>query len=165
MAIAIGDEAPDAELVGTGYERVKLSSFRGRRIALVFYPFSFTSVCTAELCSLRDDYGAFEDAGLQVVAVSCDSPGVQRAWREQQGYQFPLLSDFWPHGAAARAYGVFNEDMGHAKRATFIIDEGGIVVDQFGTDELRTPRAPERYTEALAKLSSSGASGSSASAG
>jgi peroxiredoxin len=155
MTVEIGDQAPDFELVDPGYQRVKLSDYRGRRVALVLYPYSFTSVCTAELCSLRDDYGKFEAAGLQVIAVSCDSPGVQRAWREQQGYQFPLLSDFWPHGEAARRYGVFNPDLGHAKRATFIIDEAGTVVDRFGTDELRTPRPPERYDEAIDRLAPS----------
>jgi peroxiredoxin len=156
MAVDVGDEAPDFELVDTGYKRVKLSDFRGRRVALVFYPYSFTGVCTAELCALRDDYGKFESAGLQVIAVSCDSPGVQRAWREQQSYQFPLLSDFWPHGAAARSYGVFNDDLGYAKRSTFVIDEAGIVVDRFGTEELRTPRQPERYDEAMSRLSPQG---------
>jgi peroxiredoxin len=152
MDIEVGDKAPDFELVDTSFNRVKLSDSRGRRVALVFYPFSFTRVCTDELCALRDDYAKFEAAGLQVMAVSCDSPGVQRAWREQKGYQFPLLSDFWPHGAAARRYGVFDENLGYARRTTFVIDEAGTVVDRFGTDELRTPRPPERYDDALDRL-------------
>ncbi|MGH9118849.1 MAG: peroxiredoxin [Acidimicrobiales bacterium] len=152
MAIEIGDEAPDFDLVGPNFKPVRLSDFRGTPVALVFYPFSFTSVCGAELCRLRDDYAKFENAGLQVLAVSCDAPGAQRAWSEQQNYQFPLLSDFWPHGAAARRYGVFDDGLGYAKRATFFIDESGRVVDRFGSDELRTPRAPERYDEALTRL-------------
>jgi peroxiredoxin len=153
MAIEIGDEAPDFELPDPSYARVKLSDLRGAPVALVFYPFSFTSVCGGELCQLRDDYSKFEDAGLQVVAVSCDSPGVQRAWTQQQAFQFPLLSDFWPHGEVAKRYGVFDEALGSARRSTFIIDGSGKVVDTFGTNELRTPRKPERYDEALEKLS------------
>ena len=119
MAIEIGDKAPDVELVGPDFKRVRLSEFLGAPVALVFYPFSFTSVCGAELCQLRDDYAKYESAGLKIVAVSCDAPGVQRAWAEQQGFQFPLLSDFWPHGAAARRYGVFDDDLGCSRRTTF----------------------------------------------
>jgi peroxiredoxin len=118
----------------------------------VFYPFTFTGVCEGELCRIRDDFSQFEAAGVQVVAVSCDSRHAQRVWGEQQGYQFPFLSDFWPHGDAAKAYGIFNDALGCAMRASFLIDAAGVVVDTFATDDLGTPREAARYDEALAKL-------------
>ncbi|HEX9995370.1 MAG TPA: peroxiredoxin [Acidimicrobiales bacterium] len=151
--IEVGQEAPDFELPSTAGGPVRLSSFRGDRpVVVVFYPFTFTRVCQGELCQLRDDFAPFESAGVQVLAVSCDPGPSQRKWAEEQGYQFPVLSDFWPHGAVARAYGVFNEALGCANRATFVVDRDGRVVDVFGTDTLGTPREHERYGEALAKL-------------
>ena len=121
-------------------------------VALHFYPFTFTGVCEGELCRIRDDYRDFEQAGVQVLAVSCDSRHSQRVWAEQQGFTFPVLSDFWPHGAVAKEYGVFNEQLGCAIRATFLIDKKGIVVDEFQSDSLGTARDPERYSAARAKL-------------
>jgi mycoredoxin-dependent peroxiredoxin len=150
--IDIGDEAPDFELRDQARQPVKLSDLRGRPVALVFYPFSFTSVCTGELCQLRDDYAMFVDAGVQVLAVSCDSSPVQKAFADQEGYTFPVLADYWPHGEVARRYGVFDDTLGCATRATFVIDGTGVVVDRFTSDELRTPRPPARYEEAIAKL-------------
>jgi peroxiredoxin len=153
MAVEIGEEAPDFELKDQNGEAVRLSDFRDKSaVALVFYPFTFTGVCEGELCSLRDDYSRFEGAGLQVLAVSCDSRHAQRVWSEQQGYQFPVLSDFWPHGEVARAYSVFNEALGCANRATFIIDKDGKVVDTFASGDLGTPREQARYEDALAKI-------------
>jgi peroxiredoxin len=152
MAVEIGKEAPDFELKDQHGNAVRLSARRGRNVAVVFYPFTFTSVCEGELCQLRDDLSEFEDAGTDVLAVSCDSPFSQRVWAEQKGYQFPVLSDFWPHGEVARTYGAFNEDIGCANRATFIIDKDGKVVDTFATDSLRTPRDPARYRDALKAL-------------
>ena len=153
MTIEIGEEAPDFELKDHNGDVVKLSSFRGNQaVALVFYPFTFTGVCEGELCALRDDFSQFESAGVQVLAVSCDSRHSQRVWAEQKGYQFPVLSDFWPHGQVAKAYGVFNEALGCANRATFVIDKTGTVVDTFASGELATPREQSSYKTALTKL-------------
>ena len=153
MAAAIGDTAPEFTLKDQNGNDVSLAAFRGdKAVALVFYPFTFTGVCEGELCRLRDDFSEFEQAGVQVLAISCDSRHAQRVWAEQQGYNFPVLSDFWPHGATARAYGVFNEDLGCAIRATFVIGTDGVIVDEFRTDSLGEARAATRYTEALAKL-------------
>lgn len=152
MSIEIGQPAPDFALKNAANEVSTLSDFAGKPLLLVFYPFTFTGVCEGELCRIRDDFKVFEDAGVQVVAVSCDSRHAQRVWGEQQNYQFPFLSDFWPHGAAAKAYGIFNDTAGCANRASFLVDAAGTVVDTFSTDDLGTPREPERYTEALAKL-------------
>lgn len=153
MAVEIGQQAPDFELKDQQNEPVKLSSFRGEKpVLLVFYPFTFSSVCETEMCRLRDDYRKFEEAGVQVIAISCDHRHPQRVWSEQQGFGFPVLSDFWPHGEVAKAYGVFNEALGCANRATFLIGTDGAVIDTFASDELTTPREAERYDEALAKL-------------
>jgi peroxiredoxin len=153
MPAEIGQPAPEFTLKDQNGNDVALADFRDTKaVALVFYPFTFTGVCEGELCRLRDDYSQFEEAGVQVLAVSCDSRHAQRVWAEQQGYTFPVLSDFWPHGAVARAYGVFNEELGCAIRATFVIGRDGVIVDEFRTESLGEARAASRYTEALAKL-------------
>ncbi len=153
MAVTTGDEAPDFELKDQDGNDVRLSSFRGEKaVALVFYPFTFTGVCEGELCELRDDIADYEAAGVQVLAVSCDSRFAQSQWAEQKGWTFPVLSDFWPHGEVARAYGVFDEAIGCAIRATFVIGRDGTVVDTFSTDSLGTAREKGRYQEALAKV-------------
>ncbi|MCU1454444.1 MAG: Peroxiredoxin [Acidimicrobiales bacterium] len=153
MPIEPGEEAPDFELKDQGGNAVRLSSFRGdKAVALVFYPFTFTGVCEGELCALRDDVAQYEAAGVQLLALSCDSVPAQKVWAEQKGWTFPVLSDFWPHGEVARAYGVFDETRGCAIRATFLVGLDGTVVDAFSTDNLGTAREKSRYDEALAKL-------------
>lgn len=150
--VDIGQPAPDFTLNGTDKKAHTLSELAGTPVLLVFHPFSFTSICEDELCRLRDDHAQFEEAGVQVFALSCDAAPAQAQWAEQQGWGFPVLSDFWPHGAVAKAYDVFNEDRGCANRATFLVGPDGTILDQFGTDSLGTPREAERYAEALAKL-------------
>ena len=110
MPVETGQEAPDFTLKDQDGNDVTLSSFRGsQNVVIVFYPFTFTGVCEGELCSLRDDLSEFDAVKAQVLAISCDSRHAQKQWATQQGFTFPVLSDFWPHGAVARAYGVFNE--------------------------------------------------------
>jgi len=126
--LSVGETAPDFELKNQYGELVKLSSFKGEKnVVLLFIPFAFTGTCTGELCAIRDDLAAFQNDNVQVLAVSCDSPFTQKMFAEQEGYKFPVLADFWPHGAAAQAYGIFNEDLGCAMRGTFIIDKEGII--------------------------------------
>ena len=128
MTIAIGQEAPDFELVNQNGEKVKLSSFRGsKNVVVVFFPFAFTGTCTGELCALRDDLSVFQNEKVQLLAISCDAMFTQKVFAEKEGYQLPLLSGFWPHGATAQKYGVFNSERGLALRGTFIIDKQGIV--------------------------------------
>jgi len=153
MTLSAGTEAPDFTLKDQNGNDVQLASFRGEKnVALVFYPFTFTGVCQGELCSLRDDLSEYERAGVQVLALSCDSRHSQKQWSEQQGFTFPVLSDFWPHGAVARAYDVFNEQLGCANRATFVIDKQGVIADVFESPNLGTPRDKAAYEAALAKL-------------
>jgi peroxiredoxin len=128
MTVEVGSEAPDFTLNDYNKQPVQLSSFRGDKpVLLVFYPFAFSGICTGELCQLRDEFADYDNKGVQVLGVSVDTPFSLKAWAEKEGYQFPLLSDFWPHGDVARAYGVFNEDAGLAVRGTFLIDKDGVV--------------------------------------
>jgi peroxiredoxin len=153
MTLAAGTEAPDFTLKDQDGNDVALSSYRGNQnVVVVFYPFTFTGVCQGELCSLRDDLSEFESANAQVLAISCDSRHSQKIWAEQQGFKFPVLSDFWPHGAVSRAYDVFNEQLGAANRATFVIDKHGVIADVFESPNLGTPREKAEYEAALAKL-------------
>jgi peroxiredoxin len=153
MSIEVGDQAPEFDLPSSTGGTVTLSSFRGQKnVALVFYPFTFTGVCHGELCELRDDLRSFEDAAVQVLAVSCDSVHSQRRWAEEEGFGFPVLSDFWPHGQVAKAYGVFNETLGCANRQTFVIDKEGTIVATFASADLRTPRQRAEYRAALDKV-------------
>ena len=126
--LSVGQIAPDFELKDQHGAKVKLSSFKGEKnVVLLFIPFSFTGTCTGELCAIRDDLTAFQNDNVQVLAISCDSMHSQRIFAEQEGYSFPVLSDFWPHGEASKAYGIFNEDIGCAMRGTFIIDKEGVI--------------------------------------
>ncbi|MFJ8493604.1 peroxiredoxin [Streptomyces sp. NPDC094038] len=128
MAIQVGDKAPDFELKDNHGRAVKLSDFRGEKnVVVLFYPFAFTGVCTGELCELRDNLPKFEDRDTQLLAVSNDSVHTLRVFAEQEGLEYPLLSDFWPHGETSRAYGVFDEAKGCAVRGTFVIDKEGVV--------------------------------------
>ncbi|MFD5050713.1 peroxiredoxin [Streptomyces tendae] len=128
MTLQVGDKAPDFELKDNHGATVRLSEFRGRKnVVLIFYPFAFTGVCTGELCEVRDNLPQFSDRDTQVLAVSNDSIHTLRVFAEQEGLEYPLLSDFWPHGNVSRDYGVFDEDKGCAVRGTFVIDQEGVV--------------------------------------
>ncbi|HEX5995076.1 MAG TPA: peroxiredoxin [Jiangellales bacterium] len=120
---AVGSAAPDFELRDQHGASVRLADLLDRYLVLVFFPFAFTGVCTDELRELRGGVGA--DAG--VVAVSCDSKFTLRAYGDANEIDYPLLSDFWPHGDVARRYGVFDEARGCALRGTFVIDTSGVI--------------------------------------
>jgi peroxiredoxin len=129
MAIETGSEAPDFDLEVTAAARVRLADFRGRRnVLLVFHPFAFTPVCEEEARDLQENLPSFESAETDVILVSCDSSAARQAWKEKLGLTYTLASDFWPHGDAARAYGVFDEERGAPVRGTFLIDKSGVVV-------------------------------------
>jgi mycoredoxin-dependent peroxiredoxin len=129
MAVEIGDEAPDFELPDQHGTPVKLSSFRGtKNVVLVFYPLAFSPVCSGELCALREDFPeATDQDDVELLTVSVDSMYTHRAWADAENFQFSLLADFWPHGAVAKQYGVFDEARGLATRGTFVIDKTGVV--------------------------------------
>jgi mycoredoxin-dependent peroxiredoxin len=128
MTLEIGRAAPGLALRDQHGQTVRLSDFAGRQsVALVFYPFAFSRVCTGELCELRDNPEVFADRNVQVIGLSCDPMHSLRAWAEAEKYDFPLLSDFWPHGESARAYGVFDERTGSSRRGTFLVDTAGVL--------------------------------------
>jgi peroxiredoxin (alkyl hydroperoxide reductase subunit C) len=152
MALEVGQTAADFTLKDEHGQTVRLSDFRGEKsVAVVFYPFAFSGICTGELCEIRDNLSIFADDNVQVLAVSSDAIFTLRAWSESEKYTFPLLSDFWPHGAVSQQYGVFNEITGTPVRGTFLIDTEGIlrwsVVNGLG--EARPLAA---YREAIAAL-------------
>jgi mycoredoxin-dependent peroxiredoxin len=128
MTVEVGDQAPDFELKDQHGTPVKLSGFRGEKdVVLVFYPLAFSGVCTSELCSIRDDFPEVTRDDVELLAISVDSTFALRTWADRDHFGFSLLSDFWPHGAVAKSYGVFDENMGVALRGTFIIDKTGVV--------------------------------------
>jgi mycoredoxin-dependent peroxiredoxin len=152
MAVEVGDTAPDFELKDQHGAPVKLSDFRGtKNVVLVFYPLAFSGVCTGELCAIRDELPTFGGDDVQVLAVSVDSMFAHRAWSEQEGYQFPLLSDFWPHGDVAKTYGIFDENLGLATRGTFIIDTTGVVRWKV-VNAIPDARDLDEYRKALAGM-------------
>lgn len=128
MTLENGNPAPDFKLRDQHGATVTLSSYQGKQaVVLMFYPYAFSSVCTGELCAVRDSLPAFESDDVQVLAVSCDPMFSLKAFAEQDGLEFPLLSDFWPHGDVASSYGVFNAEHGCADRSTFIVDKQGVL--------------------------------------
>ena len=148
----VGQEAPDFELPDQHGQKVRLSEFRGRKnVVLVFYPFAFTPTCTGELCALRDERASFENDNVQVLAISCDPTPSLRVFAERAGVEYPLLSDFWPHGEVARAYGVFLEARGMATRGTFLVDREGIIRWSV-VNSPADARSTEAYAKALAEL-------------
>ena len=129
MAIRTGDRAPELDLEVERGQRVRLSDFHGRsNVLLVFHPWAFTPVCEEEARDLQANLASFRAAETEVVFVSCDPPHARQAWKEQIGAEYLFASDFWPHGAAARAYGVFDEARGCTTRGTFLIGKDGVVL-------------------------------------
>ncbi|MEU6023622.1 peroxiredoxin [Micromonospora sp. NBC_01739] len=151
MPIEVGAEAPDFVLKDQNNQEVRLSDFRGQRtVLLVFYPLAFTGVCQGELCEVRDNLNEYVSDDVQVLTVSVDSVYAHKVWADREGYQFPLLADFWPHGAVAQAYGVFNDTAGIANRGTFVIDKAGVV--RFAEMNMPgEPRDQQGWRKALAE--------------
>ncbi|MBS3939584.1 MAG: peroxiredoxin [Actinobacteria bacterium] len=142
MSVQIGQQAPDFELRDQTGQPVRLSDYRGKKaVVIVFYPMSFTGVCEAEMCGIRDSVEAFRNDEVETLAISVDAPPTHQRWAHEQGFDFPLLSDFWPHGEIAQTYGVFDDRLGVARRGTFIIDRDGKVVY---TDDNAVPDARDQ---------------------
>jgi mycoredoxin-dependent peroxiredoxin len=128
MPIEVGAQAPDFVLKDQNNQEVRLSDFRGvRNVLVVFYPLAFTGTCQGELCGVRDRLSDFVNESVQLLTISVDSVYAHKVWADREGYDFPLLADFWPHGAVAQAYGVFNSERGFANRGTFLVDRSGTV--------------------------------------
>jgi peroxiredoxin len=117
----------------------------------VFFPLAFSSTCTAELCTLRDNLSMFQDARVELIGISVDSKATLRAFAQEEGYDFTLLADFWPHGEVSKEYGVFLEHKGFATRATFLIDVDGVIREHFLTEPGQA-RSLADYQAALEQL-------------
>jgi peroxiredoxin len=146
MAVKTGESAPEFDLEVSHDERVRLSDFHGRsNVLLVFHPLAFTPVSEDEARDLQENLTSFRDAGTEIVFVSCDAAPARQAWKKELGAEYTFASDFWPHGAAAKAYGVFNESTGAPHRGTFLIDKDGTVIWSLvkEKDERRTELVPD----------------------
>ncbi|MDQ1556012.1 MAG: mycoredoxin-dependent peroxiredoxin [Actinomycetota bacterium] len=152
MALENDTRAPDFELANQFGEHIRLKDFQGKSaVALVFFPLAFSTTCTSELCELRDNLNLFRQSGVELIGISVDSKATLRAWAEQESYDFTLLADFWPHGAVAKEYGVFLNQKGFATRATFVIDQRGIIRASFITAPGQA-RSIDEYRTALEQV-------------
>jgi peroxiredoxin len=147
-----GSPAPDFALRDQNLQVVTLDSLKGHKTILVFIPNPFTAVCEAELCAIRDGLDVLSDLDAHAVAITCNTPFVNHRWAEDNSFGFPVLSDFWPHGEASRAYGTFNERFGIPNRHTFILDAGGTVRNVIKSDDLAIGREFDLYREALVTI-------------
>jgi len=150
--LPVGSTAPDFTLRDQNQQPVTLSAYRGaKNVLLVFFPLAFTGICQGELDQLRDHLPDFEKDDSVVLAISVGPPPTHKIWALESGFTFPVLSDFWPHGAVSHAYGVFNNDAGYPNRGTFVVDRSGVI--RFA--EMKQPgeaRDQRLWTDALAAL-------------
>ena len=151
MAVEVGDMAPDFELKDQHGSPVTLSGSRGKNVVLVFYPLAFSGVCSSEMGEMRDSCPEANRDDVELLTVSVDSVYAHRKWADSEGYEFGMLSDFWPHGAVAKSYGVFDEARDLATRNTFIIDKNGVVRWKV-VNAIPQARDLADYQKALAEL-------------
>jgi len=131
MALNIGDKAADFTLFSSELKEVNLSDFKGKKVVIHFFPMAFTGVCTTQLCTMRDNFGFYEGLGAQVLGISVDSPFTLAKFKEENQYQFPLLSDF--NKEVSQAFGAFYDEFvfnlkGVSKRAAFVLNENQEVI-------------------------------------
>ncbi|MDP9791755.1 peroxiredoxin [Catenuloplanes nepalensis] len=150
--IGVGEKAPGFLLRNQNNQEIALESYAGRKsVLLVFYPLAFTNTCQGEFHELQSRLADFQNEAVQVLTISVDSIFGHKVWADREGFTFPLLADFWPHGQVARAYGVLDETRGTAERGTFLIDRDGIIRFAERQDRAR-PRDQSAWLEALASL-------------
>jgi peroxiredoxin (alkyl hydroperoxide reductase subunit C) len=152
MPLEPGASAPEFALKDQNNQWVRLRDFHDRKaVLLVFYPLTFTGTCQGELTEIRDNIGRYANETVQVLAVSVDSVYSHKIWSLQEGFEFPLLADFWPHGEVAQRYEVFNASAGFANRGTYLIDRDGLIVfaEEAGPGE---PRNQQAWRDAIAAL-------------
>lgn len=125
--LQVGTTAPDFTLKDQYGRDVTLTALRPRNVLLVFFPLAFTPVCAGELGEIQDRLSLYQDDKTAVLTLSVGPPPTHKIWAAEQGFDFPVLADFWPHGAVAQAYGVFNDATGYPNRGTFAIDADGVI--------------------------------------
>ena len=148
----IGSPAPSFELVDQERNTVSSESLKGSKSLVVFIPFPFTGICDNETCTIRDHLTQLNDMEANVVIITVHAVATTKKWADENGFTFPVLSDFWPHGETAMAYGAFNETTGSANRYTFVLDAEGIVREIINTESLGVAREFDTYIEALARI-------------
>jgi mycoredoxin-dependent peroxiredoxin len=150
--VAVGSPAPDFTLSDQNGRAVTLSTFRdARNVLVVFFPLAFTAICQGELSEIQDHLSDYVNADTATLAISVGPPPSHKVWATQSGFTFPVLSDFWPHGAVAKEYGVFNDASGFANRGTFVVDHSGVI--RFAEcKQPGEPRDQQVWTDALAAL-------------
>ncbi len=152
MAAEIGQPAPGFELTDQTRNLVSLESLIGKKTLIKFIPFPFTGICSGEICEVRDNLSALDEMNANVVVITCDTVPANAKWAADNGVEFPILSDFWPHGSVAQAYGCFNEALGVAMRSTYVLDADGIVRDIVSTPVLQEARSINSYKESLSAI-------------
>jgi len=154
MAADVGSKAPDFTLMNQDREPVTLSAERGHPVVLAFFPAAFSSVCTTELCTFRDNIAKLNSAKAKVYGISVDTFFSLKAFQDQQKLNFPLLSDF--NKQVIRDYGAFNDDMiglkGIAKRSVFVIDKDGVIRHREVLDDARNEPNYQKVFDAVASL-------------
>ena len=149
MSVEIGSPAPAFALPDTEGTIVTLEQHRGSKTLVVFIPFPWTGICDGEACTLRDHFADLNSLDANVVMISSYPRPAIKKWVQENGFRFPVLSDFWPHGQVGRLYGVFDEGTGSNRRSTFVLDADGVVRAIVATESLGTPREYGAYVEAL----------------
>jgi peroxiredoxin len=150
--VQIGSPAPVFELPDQDKNLVSLESLKGKKSLLVFIPFPFTGICDDEGCAIRDNMARLNDLDANVVIITVHAVPVAKKWATENGFEFPVLSDYWPHGATAQTYGTFNEALGVSNRYTFVLDPEGTVREVINTEALGIGREFDGYIEALGKV-------------
>lgn len=151
MSLGLGQPAPAFTARNQYGELLTVNGLRGAPAVIIFYPWAFSSICRDELAAVRDDHENFRLLGARVLAVSCDAMYTLRAYADAERITFDLVSDHWPHGAIAQAYGVFDEESGCARRGTFVLDSAGAIRWQ-QVNQINEPRDLAAVLAATANL-------------
>jgi peroxiredoxin (alkyl hydroperoxide reductase subunit C) len=152
MPLDTGTPAPHFELIDQERNPFSLNDLKGEKSLVVFIPFPFSGICSMELCTIRDRLAALNDLDAKVAVITVDTHFTNKRWSDENGFEFPVLSDYWPHGETASAFGAFNDKVGAANRVTFVLDEEGIVQSVIDSGSLGTPREFDDYVTALAAV-------------
>lgn len=147
--VQTGSPAPAFELPDQERNMVSLDSMKGKKTLLVFIPFPFTGICDDESCAIRDNLSRLNEFDVNVAIITAHAFNTTKKWSDENGFEFPVLSDYWPHGATAQAYGAFNDQVGVANRFTFVLDAEGVITDVINTEALGVAREFDAYIEAL----------------
>ena len=149
MSLKIGDQIPEFELYN--YDKTKYTNkdFLGQKTMFVFMPFPFSSVCDKEICELRDNQESFLKEDTNTVLVTVGASPTNRAWAEHYNIEFPILSDFWPHGETAKKFGCFHDGVGISLRYTYVTDEENVITEIIKSDEIGVERDFSEYSESF----------------